>query len=271
MMAMLVAASVAAASGQWLFVLFDQGEVLQQAMLREWLALSAETARAGHFWQFLTFALLHAGPFHLLGNMLVLYFAGREVEPIVGRQHFLGLYVLGNAVGGVTQWAAMAAGLAPADATLVGVSAGVAGVLVAFATILPQLEITVMLLFVIPLRMRVKTLGLATVVGSGALTLVPGAASVGPWAMLAASLVGWIYVRQLGFGQPLWVQRWLFERRQREARLARMPAGQFMDEEVDPILEKISRDGVGSLTRAERRILDRGREKLAAAGSAGRR
>jgi hypothetical protein len=32
--------------------------------------------------------------------------------------------------------------------------------------------------------------------------------------------------------------------------------------EIDPILEKISRDGIASLTRAERKVLDIGRDKL---------
>jgi hypothetical protein len=35
-----------------------------------------------------------------------------------------------------------------------------------------------------------------------------------------------------------------------------------MVEEIDPLLEKISRAGLKSLTRAERRILARGREKI---------
>ena len=75
-------------------------------------------------------------------------------------------------------------------------------------------------------------------------------------------MVGWIYARQLGFGNPLWVQRRLVERRQREARLARMDPDQYMVEEIDPILDKISRDGIRSLSRRERRILEQGREKI---------
>jgi hypothetical protein len=43
-----------------------------------------------------------------------------------------------------------------------------------------------------------------------------------------------------------------------------MDAKQFIAEEVDPLLEKISRSGMDSLTRAERRTLAKAREKLAA-------
>jgi len=41
-----------------------------------------------------------------------------------------------------------------------------------------------------------------------------------------------------------------------------MSPGQFINEEIDPILEKISRDGIRSLTRGEKRILEMGREKI---------
>ncbi len=37
---------------------------------------------------------------------------------------------------------------------------------------------------------------------------------------------------------------------------------QFVALEIDPILEKIAQQGVKSLTRAERKVLEQGREKL---------
>jgi hypothetical protein len=81
-------------------------------------------------------------------------------------------------------------------------------------------------------------------------------------AHLGGCLVGWIYARQLGFGNPWWFQRRIAERRQREERLERMAPDQYMTEEIDPILDKISREGIRSLTRGERRILERGRDKI---------
>ena len=89
--------------------------------------------------------------------------------------------------------------------------------------------------------------------------LVP---DIGHVAHLGGCLVGWIYARQLGFGNPWWIQRRIMERRQREERLERMSPDQYMVEEIDPILDKIARDGIRSLTRGERRILERGREKI---------
>ena len=83
------------------------------------------------------------------------------------------------------------------------------------------------------------------------------------YAHLAGCMFGWVYVKQLGYGNPLRIQRYFFEKRQREDRRKYMSSEQFINEEIDPILEKISRDGIRSLTRAEKRILEMGREKIA--------
>jgi hypothetical protein len=42
-----------------------------------------------------------------------------------------------------------------------------------------------------------------------------------------------------------------------------MSADQFVEEQVDPILEKIAREGIQSLTKEERRMLEKGRAKIA--------
>ena len=260
LMALLIALHVAAFSAQCVLDLVHTNWMVNGDWLREWIALSGAGIAAGHYWQFVSFALLHDSPlpFHLLGNMLLLYVAGREVEPIVGTRHFLAIYVLGNLLGGVTHWLAMP------EYWLVGVSAGVAAVVAAYSTILPELEVTVNLFFVMPLRLRAKYLALG-VVGIAALLFTMRAAPItGPLAVITGTFVGWLYVKQLGFGNPLAIQRYIFDKRQRAARLERMSAEQFISAEIDPILDKIAREGMHSLSRGERKILEKGREKIAA-------
>ncbi len=289
-MVVLMALCVATSVTQWVFAMVDR-ESTVSAALQASLALSIEGIRAHHFWQFFTYGSLHAGLIQLIANMTVLFFAGREVEPIVGRRHFLGIYLLGYVCGGMVQWAAMVVGWAPSgDAVAVmGVSGGVAAILAAYATILPELESTVLLFFVLPVRLRTKMVGLIGTAFALVLCLLDapplaplfGAqrelfmttfreslVSVGPVAILAGFIGGWAYVKHLGFGNPLWFQRVIYNRRQREARIARMPAEQYISEEIDPILDKISREGMHSLSRAERKILERGREKIATTTSA---
>ena len=225
-------------------------------VFKQWLALDASTVQLGHWWKFLSFGLLHPTPFHLIANMVILYFAGRELEQIVGPRHFLAIYGLGNLVGGVLHFLAMK------GQVLMGVSAGVAAVVVAYTTILPELEITVNLFFVIPLRLRAKYLAYALFAVSALCWWTLTALEMGPAGMIAGALFAWVYVKQLGYGNPLPIQRYIFERRQRAARLERMNAEQFLVTEMDPILEKIAQHGMKSLTRAEKKILEQGRAKM---------
>jgi hypothetical protein len=88
------------------------------------------------------------------------------------------------------------------------------------------------------------------------------ATEIGPVGMIAGALFGWAYVKQLGYGNPLAIQRYIFDRRQRVARLSRMNPNQFIAAEIDPILEKIAQHGVKSLTRSEKKLLEQGRDKL---------
>ena len=260
--AVLLAVNVGAFVLQMLiqFMLSDRGD---QGLVRKWLALGGADMQAGQLWKFFTFQFIHVGPLHLLANMLLLFFAGREVEPIVGARHFLAIYGLGNLVGGVAHWLVMPEFPLPGF-PLLGASAGVAAVLVAFSTILPELEVTMHLFFVLPLRLRAKHLTLALALMCGLLWIYSTATDIGPVAMLAACIPGWLYVKQLGFGNPLLFQRFIFDRRQRAARMERMSAEQFLSAEIDPILDKIAREGMHSLSRTERRILEKGREKIAA-------
>lgn len=263
--AMLLAGSVAAGATHWIAFLLTGQKLFPGAdPLIAILGLSADSASSGSAWQFFTFALVHANPLHLLANVLPLYLAGREVEPIMGGRHFLTLYVLANLLGALAQWGAMAGGLAPEGAVFVGVSAGVAAVVSAFATILPELEVTLLILFVLPLRIRAKRFALGMLLLGLTLWLSQTGTVIGPVAILVGTFLGWLYAKQLGFGNPLAIERYFIDRKQHALRLERMPVEQFIAEEIDPVLEKLARGGMSSLTRAERRLLQRGSSKLAA-------
>jgi len=231
----------------------------------DWFCLSLQGIRQGYLWQFFTYLFVHGipgrspaiGVVHLFVNMVTLYFVGREVEAIAGPRHLLGMYVFAGIAGGLAQIAAF-----PNNPPIAGASAGVCAVLIAFTTILPEFEVTGILSFIVPIRLRAKYVGWFVVGSEIAMLAFHWAPSVGHVAHLGGCLVGWIYARQLGFGNPWWIQRRMMERRQREERLERMSPDQYMTEEIDPILDKIARDGIRSLKRRERRILERGRDKI---------
>lgn len=209
----------------------------------------------GEYWRLFSYQFLHLGPAHFFVNLLVLWYAGREIEPIVGRVNFLWLCLLANAIGGAVS---MAAG----GGVIVGFSAAVAAVLAAYATIMPELETGVSFFHLFPLRCRAKYLAIAMLLFATACVATRTIREIGPAGILTGSVLGWAWARKLGFGNPMWFQRRRFERTQREMRMQRLNAEDFMRMEMDPILEKISQHGMQSLSRAERKVLEQGREKL---------
>lgn len=232
--------------------------VLQQFVgLERWFALTGEALWEGKFWQFFTYMFLHGSVLHLLINMLTLMFAGREIEALLGRGRMLAIYLGGGVLGGVLQLL-----IAGGGQVLVGASAAVFAVLIAFTTIMPESEIMLLLFFVVPVRMKAKYLALSLVVVSLLFIVSGTGGNIGHVAHLGGALFGWVYARKLGYGNPFRLQQYIWARRERLDREKVMSPEEFISEEIDPILDKISREGIHSLTRAERKILERGREKI---------
>jgi membrane associated rhomboid family serine protease len=242
-----------------------------------YFALSLEGLRHYYIWQLLTFQFMHAGWLHILFNSLVIFFFGRAVETVLGGARFLSLYFVSGIIGGVVQ-VLFTLATHSADAPVVGASAGASGLIAAFAAIYWTERFTLLFYF-IPVTMRGKTLlwisiGLAVV---GMLTPSNGIANA---AHLGGILAGFFYTRQILHGH--W-PRWKFSlRRERPREFAATPAGkgkfwraaarptddeiptdQFLQKEVDPILDKISAHGIQSLTERERQILEKARAKMA--------
>ena len=233
-------------------------EAYQPGLVREYLGLSDRGVHAAYGWQFFTAAFLHDGPWHLLGNMLILYLLGRDVESIIGQQQFLLLYVTGVFAGELGHLFLM-----PETSVLFAASGGVAAVVVAYATILPELELTSMILLLLPVRLKAKYLAYgAFAIAIWGVTLGRNG-DVAHSAYLGGIVAGWFYAHLLGFGQASILQRALRQRRVEVDRYRAMTLDQFISEEVDPILDKISREGLKSLTWNERRILARAQEKIA--------
>ncbi|MBP0590845.1 rhomboid family intramembrane serine protease [Paraburkholderia sp. LEh10] len=94
-------------------------------------------------WQLLTYSVLHANLAHLVFNMLGLFMFGSEVERALGASRTLKLYVASVVCGGIAQ---VLTALTPAgDAhPAIGASAGVFGILVAYALIFPKRRVVLL-------------------------------------------------------------------------------------------------------------------------------
>ncbi len=246
--------------------------------LTQYLALSVDGMRHGYVWQLLTFQFLHAGGWHLVFNMLALYWFGRPVEDSLGNGRFLEAYFASGVTGGLFQTLLGFAFPVYFGQAVVGASAGVFGLITLFALMDPSRVI--LLWFVLPVR------ALYFVYGALFLTLffilVPSSSGVAHAAHLGGILAAMGYLkwfvqsdRRLFSWKRFTVVRQepelveaatakrSFWRRSESIALDDMPAEEFISREVDPILDKISSHGIHSLTARERKILEAARKKMA--------
>ncbi|HWY30763.1 MAG TPA: rhomboid family intramembrane serine protease [Candidatus Acidoferrum sp.] len=241
----------------------------------DYFALSLIGLKQGYVWQLLTFQFMHAGWMHLLFNSLAIYFFGRTVETAFGSRRFLSIYLISGMVGGLVQM--LFALLLPSfDSPVVGASAGASGLVAAFA-VLNWTEPFTLILYFIPVTMRGRTL-LWVSIGMAVFGILNVRSHVANAAHLGGILVGFIYARQVLHGH--WPQWHLFPRRERPRKVAvtrsrenkfwrsgpaedeEVSSDNFLQDEVDPILEKISAHGIQSLTSRERNILEAARKKM---------
>jgi membrane associated rhomboid family serine protease len=243
-----------------------------------YLELSLEGLKHGFVWQLLTFQFLHGSTVHILFNSLALFFFGRAVESLIGRTRFFQLYLLSGVAGGLLQ--VLLALLLPSHfgGSVVGASAGVSGLIAAFAVMNWQNSFT-MLFYFFPIQMRGRTLFWLSIALALVGMMTPGS-YVAHAAHLGGFLAGFGFIR-LGIGRRHASFDWHpFENQKRKRRLVRavvtkipgwpakdaisadLPEEEFISKEVDPILEKISAHGIQSLTQRERDILERARNKM---------
>ncbi len=239
------------------FVVQEVLQAYQPAFVAQYLGLSYQGIDSAYAWQFFTAMFLHAGIFSFAVGLTVLFFIGRDVESILGQKHFLYLFLCGVLGGEFLHLFLM-----PSTTVLFAAAGGVAAVVVAFATILPEWQLAESLSFILPVKIRAKYLGYALFVAGLVLVIFDRNGTVDHSGYLGGCAVGWFYAHLLGFGRPSFVQRAVRRRRLESERRRQMSLEEFIVEEIDPLLEKISRCGVGSLTRSERRTLAQVREKM---------
>lgn len=219
-------------------------------LVRDYLTLSKNGVGDAYSWQFVTSILVFGGPLHFLGTTLALCLLGRDIESILGQRHFLYLFLSG-ALGG--EFGHLF--LMPADTALYAASGGVAAVTIAYATILPELDLIAWNFRVFRLNIKAKHLACALAFLSLVMLMVDRHGAVVHSAIPGGFAAGWLYVHLLGFGHPSWLQQMLARRRAAAQRIERLTPAEFIKQEIDPLLEKISRSGIQSLTRSERRVL----------------
>lgn len=233
----------------------------------DYLALPAYLPKLiSRFWTPLTYMFVHAGFFHILFNMLWLYWMGQIFEEFLGKGRTLGLFILGGLAGAALYL--LAYNIFPAftqtgevlDSDLVGASAGVMAIVVGAATVVP--DYTVFLMFIGPVRL--KWLALAFIVID--FLAIAGPNAGGEISHIGGALAGFIYVKQLQSGKD-WIASVnnLFKKRSNMRVVANNRQKEDINtprqEEIDRILDKISESGYDNLTKQEKEILFRASKK----------
>ncbi|PZR41248.1 MAG: rhomboid family intramembrane serine protease [Azospira oryzae] len=229
-------------------------------------------------WTILTYAFAHSltDIFHILFNMLALYWFGKLFIEYLGNDKLIAVYVLGALAGGIVYL--LMFNTIPYFKNLsgfpgmVGASAAVYAILVAVATLLP--DYTLFLMFLGPVR--IKYIALFYIVISFIGSVGPNAG--GNLAHLGGALMGFIYIKQLqaGVNWGAWVTatlEWIkgifqpsskvkvsYRKTEPSAKKSSSSssagkAAKASQEEIDHILDKISDKGYESLSKEEKEKL----------------
>jgi len=119
-------------------------------LVNDWFAASPDyTLRHVRIWQLLTATFLHDGPFHLLANMLFLYYVGKEMETFYGGRDFLAFYLCA-AIFSTLAWVLIHA-LSPTMHVMLGASGAVMGVVTLYTLLYPKRELH--LFGILPMQM----------------------------------------------------------------------------------------------------------------------
>lgn len=240
-----------------------------------WFALSVDGLKDGFIWQLITYQFMHGGFLHLAMNCLGLFLLGRVLEQTMSRTKFLALYLVSGVGGGLFQ--ALGTLVFPKlfGGYTVGASAGVFGLLAAFAAVFPRQQVSLLFL---PIPMSARVL-VAIFGGCAFLGLWFANDNVAHGAHLGGMITGYLFARysgQIRFPAIRFRPR-MSQRKMVQARVLKHPEWQaepeptteeatpeeFISREVDPILDKISAHGIQSLTERERKILESAKKRMA--------
>lgn len=251
----------------------------QSDFLLEWFVFPKEPAEfIFKPWSIITYAFLHAGIWHILSNMLILYFSGIYFLTYFSPKKLLNTYFLGAIFGALVYM--LSYNLFPVfqgmgKSYLLGASAAVMAILVAVATHVPHLRVRLILIGSIKFWWIAAFLVILDVIQ------IPISNPGGHLAHLGGAAFGYIYAKQLGkgndiasgFGKMLdWfgtsfsgasTQRKnnlkTVHKKKKSGKSPVFSTAQktkkVEQQKIDSILDKISKSGYDSLTKQEKDYL----------------
>ncbi|GIV34340.1 MAG: rhomboid family intramembrane serine protease [Chitinophagales bacterium] len=263
------------------FLIHPDRQVSEQlvASILKWVMLPADTRQLLKSpWTLFTHMFMHQGVFHLIFNMLWLYWFGLIIQEFIGSRRILPLYLYGGLTGALLL--IISYNIFPGlhsempYVRALGASAAVLAIVVAAATLVP--DYTVFLLFLGPVRIKYIALVLVII----DLVSIPDVNTGGHIAHLGGALLGYVFIKQLQHGNDWsipfyrmtdWVKRrfirsstprMVYKTKNTVRRKRQSEPDPDKQQRIDEILDKISRSGYDSLSKEEKEFLFRvSREK----------
>ena len=220
-------------------------------------------------WSIISYGFLHAGFFHILTNLLVLYYIGNLFIDYFTQKQLLSFYLFGTVFGGLLYLVSYTIfpALQNTNATLVGASAAVMAIFIGIATYIPNYEINIRFIGFVKLwKLAAFFVGLD-------LIQIPSGNAGGHLAHLGGALFGFIYMSQIRKGTLSFTiknpfsslfskrsnLRTVYKAKRKKAktknskqRKSNRPTNQ---QQIDAILDKISKSGYDSLNQEEKNLL----------------
>jgi membrane associated rhomboid family serine protease len=204
------------------------------------------------FYTILTYQFFHADFFHILFNMLWLYWIGQIFLSFLKPRQFHFVYLGGGILGALTFLLLFYTipVFSNQNATLIGSSACVMAILTATATLVPDYSFRLLLIGEVKLKYLILVYILLDIFGTA------GANAGGSIAHLGGALFGFIYIKLLQNGKD-WSR--MFKRKPKLKVVknnAPKNRGEMVNQqEIDRVLDKISKSGYDQLTKEEKEIL----------------
>ena len=244
-----------------LFFLFN----IQTSSYLNWLQLSPNLLTfIKRPWSLITYSFVHSGFFHLLWNMVLLYYAGRLLLNLFPDRIFINNYFLGVISGGLIFISSYSIfpvfeGNYP---PLIGASAGVMAVFIFICTYTPNQEIRFFFI-----KLKLKHIGLAFFFLD--IIQIPYGNAGGHLAHLGGAVLGFFYARQLGKGrdigsgfQNIWQSifkkkylKTVYRSPKNKSATSKNSGERINQKKIDSILDKISNSGYDSLSKEEKEYL----------------
>ncbi len=238
-----------------------------------WIAGSSTPDEMLHRpWTLITYMFVHEGFFHLLFNMILLFFAGRIFADLLNAKRFIAVYFLGGIAGFALYF--LAYNLFPvfseSRSIIYGASASIMAILVALATYTPNMELRLVLIG------NVKLKYIAIFFVALDVLLLDGGNTGGRMAHLGGAIFGYLYSTSLKNGndwskgfyvvvnffrdliKPQPKMKVASENKKKSGTkyyTSESKQDNNHQQKIDVILDKISKSGYDSLTKAEKEYL----------------